>query len=383
MICILWLYVFWCPGAPEIKPATEKEFKQIVVTTKGTTPVKNVPADYYPAGRGYWFVIQEGLDKGKKMFFRDSVHGTGTPVKTIVFVHGNPEASYIYRKTIQELIAKAKKPFRLVAMDHIGFGLSDQATYEMVCMDHARNLRQLIRHLDLKNVTFVIHDWGGPTGVGAFIKEPHRVSNLVITNTTVFPMPETGFTYTNYPISWLPWSSMPTVIPNRAFGYYASFAIFTEPSGAFSIIGGFIIHALKLQFGFYPEKERTAVKLFTEQFQSKTNVASSIRLIRQSAVWASGNKYEEPTLGTRDTGPFYRYIQDNIKKLWGPGGRNIGVRMVVGRWDPTGKDEVIKQWRENLPQLDGHVQTFENVCHFIEEVKYKEIADAIIDVSKL
>ncbi len=36
-------------------------------------------------------------------------------------------------------------------MDHIGFGLSDQALFEMVCMDHADNLLQLIKQLDLRN----------------------------------------------------------------------------------------------------------------------------------------------------------------------------------------------------------------------------------------
>ena len=83
------------------------------------------------------------------------------------------------------------------------------------------------------------------------------------------------------------------------------------------------------------------------------------------------------------TGPFYKFIQENISREWGPSGRNIGVRAVVGRWDPLGKDEVIAQWTEALPQLEGHVQTFEGVGHFIEEVKPEVIGEAVLEVCGL
>lgn len=76
-------------------------------------------------------------------------------------------------------------------------------------------------------------------------------------------------------------------------------------------------------------------------------------------------------------------MQDNIKRLWGPDGQNIGVRALIGRWDPLGKDEVIRQWTEHLSQLHGNVRLFENAGHFIEELKYKEIAESITKVSKL
>ncbi len=45
----------------------------------------------------------------------------------------------------------------------------------MVEMRHARNLEQLITHLDLENATLVIHDWGGPIGIGSLIEFPERV----------------------------------------------------------------------------------------------------------------------------------------------------------------------------------------------------------------
>ncbi|GAG87836.1 unnamed protein product, partial [marine sediment metagenome] len=48
-----------------------------------------------------------------------------------------------------------------------------------------------------------------------------------------------------------------------------------------------------------------------------------------------GNIYDEPTLGERDTTPFYHFIQDNIGKLWGPDGHNIGVQAVTSIYGQT------------------------------------------------
>jgi len=165
----------------------------------GNTPVVDIPSDYYPADSGRWFVIPEGKDANKKMFFRDSVHNGENPEHTIVFVHGNPESSYTFRHVIDNVIQASAKPVRIVAMDHVGFGLSDQASYEMVSMDHAENLLKLIQYLNLENVTLVVHDWGGPIGIGAFLQEHHQVDNLVVLNSTVFPMPDEGYTYNNFP----------------------------------------------------------------------------------------------------------------------------------------------------------------------------------------
>lgn len=359
--------------------------KNNIATTPGNTPVRNIPDDYYPAGCGFWYTLPEGLDAGKKMFYRYSTHGEGVPQNTIVCVHGNPESSYIYRNIIKEIIARARGPFAVLAMDHIGFGLSDQASYQMECLNHADNLLLLTRELDLENVTLVVHDWGGPTGIGAFIREPERVSNLVVTNSTVFPMPESGLTYRNYPISWLGWSQVPLIMPRHFWGSYSSYAVFRTPANPFELITQLLWSLLKAEVGMFSgtEDEKKAKRLFREQFRSKPNILASKRFVRQSGVWGHGNTIKEPTLGTQDTSPFYRFIQENIGDVWGPHGQNIGVRAVLGRWDALGKDEVIEQWKRNLPQLEGHVKVFEGVGHFVEEARPGEIADSIMEVAGL
>ncbi len=348
------------------------------------TPVTSVPSDYYPEGCGFWYELPDGNDAGKKLFFRDSCHGVGNPEETIVFIHGNPESSYTYRNVIEHLIRSAKKPFRIIALDHIGFGLSDQASFEMVCMDHADNLFQLIKYLDLRKVTLIIHDWGGPIGIGAFLKIPDRISNLVILNSTVFPFPKSGMTYENYPLKQFPWANTPNIIPNNLWGAFTSFAIFynpEDPQELISVLPNLL--TTSRETGSFSENETPAQKFFREQFQSEKNVMSSKRLVLQTPVWGHGNTYKEANLGERDTTTFYRFIQDNISNYWGPNGQNIGVRAVLGKWDPSAKDEVIQQWIESLPQLEGHVKVFENAGHFIEEIEPKAIANTISEVASL
>ena len=69
--------------------------------------------------------------------------------------------------------------------------------------------------------------------------------------------------------------------------------------------------------------------------------------------------------------------------VWGPDGHNINVRAVLGRWDPSAKDEVIQQWIEHLPQLEGNVKLFKDASHFIEECEPEAVANAIIEVANL
>ncbi len=354
-----------------------------VDTQPGNTPVVDIPSDYYPENSGFWFTIPEGKDAGKKMFFRDSIHNGSNPQITVVLVHGNPESSYTYRKVIDNLIQSSGKPLRIIAMDHIGFGLSDQASYEMVSMDHAENLLQLIQYLDINNATLVVHDWGGPIGIGAFLQEHETVSNLVVLNTTVFPMPDEGYTYNNFPLKLLPWARIPWIMPDGLWGSYASYALFMTRSNVWSTTMELMSYVLLAENGIFPEEDKDARKLFRDQFQSKSNVRMSKRMVLQSGHWGHGNWFLDPKLGWRDTTAFYRTIQDEITMKWGTAGSNIGVRAVLGRWDPLGKDEVIAQWTENLPQLEGHVNVFEDIGHFIEEFKYVEISEAIIEVSGL
>lgn len=99
--------------------------------------------------------------------------------EVILFVHGTPTWSFLYRDFIKEL----SKTNRCIAIDHLGFGLSEaQESFSGTPQDHSKNLSQFIEKLDLKDITLVVHDFGGPIGLGAAINDPNRVKNIVLFN---------------------------------------------------------------------------------------------------------------------------------------------------------------------------------------------------------
>lgn len=103
--------------------------------------------------------------------------GTG---ETILFVHGTPTWSFLYRNQVKEL----SKSYRCIAPDHLGFGLSDKPeNFDGTPQSHAANLEQFIEKLGLENITLVVHDFGGPIGLSYATKHPENVSRVVVLNT--------------------------------------------------------------------------------------------------------------------------------------------------------------------------------------------------------
>jgi pimeloyl-ACP methyl ester carboxylesterase len=101
----------------------------------------------------------------------------------LLLVHGNPTWSFYWRELIRALSPK----FRLIAVDHIGCGLSDKPrNYPYRLAQHIDNLGQLVERLDLQGVTLLAHDWGGPIGLGAALARPERFARFVMFNSAGF-----------------------------------------------------------------------------------------------------------------------------------------------------------------------------------------------------
>lgn len=105
---------------------------------------------------------------------------------TILCVHGNPTWSFYWRKIIQALSPNV----RVVAVDHLGMGLSDRVPGGVRLAEHVAALVQLIDELDLDDITLVCHDWGGAIGFGAVLERTQRFRSFVVTNTAAFPFGE-------------------------------------------------------------------------------------------------------------------------------------------------------------------------------------------------
>ncbi len=132
--------------------------------------VKNQRLDRseYPFESNYFTV------NGHQLHYIDE--GRGQP---ILFVHGTPSWSFEYRNQIKSLSSE----YRCIAMDHIGFGLSDKpSTYDYSSLNHAQSLERLILELDLYDIIFIVHDFGGPIGMSFALNYPDRIDKIVVLN---------------------------------------------------------------------------------------------------------------------------------------------------------------------------------------------------------
>lgn len=127
---------------------------------------------------GVWDIEPRYLElDGMRMHYVDE--GSGDP---FLLLHGEPTWSYLYRKVIAELL-----PRRCVAPDYFGFGRSDKPTdigwysYDR----HSASLIDFVERLDLRNMTVVVQDWGGPLGFRLCVERPERVARLVVLNTGI------------------------------------------------------------------------------------------------------------------------------------------------------------------------------------------------------
>jgi pimeloyl-ACP methyl ester carboxylesterase len=104
--------------------------------------------------------------------------GRGEPV---VLLHGDPTWGYLYRNFIPPLARR----YRCIVPDHMGMGKSEtpRAPYPYRLRHHIDNFEALLLDLDLRDVTLVLHDWGGPVGLGAAIRHADRIKRLVLMNT--------------------------------------------------------------------------------------------------------------------------------------------------------------------------------------------------------
>ena len=126
---------------------------------------------------------------GWRMHYIDEGPADAPPV---LLLHGNPTWGYLWRETIPPLLAAG---YRIVVSDQIGFGLSEKPHHAAAHSldNHAANLVALLDTLDLQNVIFVCHDWGGPTGLSALLTRPQRAAAVAIMSTWAWIDPSAEF----------------------------------------------------------------------------------------------------------------------------------------------------------------------------------------------
>lgn len=158
-------------------------------------PVFRTPDERFADLRGYPFEPHYLESNGLRMHYVDEGEARAG---TMLLLHGEPSWSFLYRNLIPSFVAAG---YRCIASDMIGFGRSDKVTDpEWYTLDaHIEMVRALVQGLDLRKVTLVCQDWGGPIGLINAVDMPERFTRLVILNTWLH---REGFPYTPALRAW-------------------------------------------------------------------------------------------------------------------------------------------------------------------------------------
>jgi haloalkane dehalogenase len=108
----------------------------------------------------------------------------------VLCLHGEPTWGYLFR----HLIARLRATHRVVVPDHMGFGKSETPPERSYWLqDHVDNLERFVLALDLRGITLVLHDFGGPVGMGLAARHPERIRRVISVNgPTPFGQPDLG-----------------------------------------------------------------------------------------------------------------------------------------------------------------------------------------------
>ena len=265
--------------------------------------------------------------EGVRLHYVDE--GQGEP---IVLLHGNPTWSYLYRRFIPPLCGS----HRCLAPDHMGFGRSDKPLDRPYTLaKHIENLTALLNHLEVRGITLVMQDWGGPIGLGFAVDHPERVKRLVILNTWAFRLPE-------------------------GTRLAPLLELFRQPH-----VGEAMVQGLNLFVeGFLPagiyhqERLNEIMPAYRAPFPDWNSRIGTLLFPRDIPV---GDVHPStPTMG---------HIQDNLGKL------RVPTIIIWGMHDPAIPSALIEAWTAVYPHAEVH--RLQTASHFLQEDEPEEIVSLI------
>jgi haloalkane dehalogenase len=252
--------------------------------------------------------------------------GAGSP---IVMVHGNPTWSFLYRNLIKRL----KSKHRCVAVDHLGFGLSDKPKdWSYLPEDHAKNLSALLDGLGLSNITFMLQDWGGPIGLYYAVTQPQKTARIILMNTWAWPV-------------------------NRDF-HYIWFS---------SFMGGPIGRMLIRRYNFF------AQVLLRHAFGDKSKLSKVAHMHYLHPLEMPGDRkgcmvFPKQIIAST---PWLKQVWSGISVLNGK-----PKLFVWGMKDIAFREKELKRWEQTFP--DAWSVRLATVGHFVQEEAPGELAEAVV-----
>jgi len=251
--------------------------------------------------------------------------GRGRP---IVFVHGSPTWSYLYRNVIKSLA-----PWhRCIAPDHLGFGLSEKpANVDYRPEKQAERFEALMFYLGIRDCTLVVHDAGGPIGLSFALNYPGRVRELVIINSWMWSLRDNR-----------PAMRLAHLVGNPINRFYYR-ALNASPT--------FILPALFADRHQIPKATQVQYLEPFRPFRERRALYAMVESLSRSEAWFES---------------LYRRREAIESK------RGL---LLWGTKDPMFRPEYLARWQEMLP--NSEVVTFPHVGRFVPEEASKTVSQEI------
>jgi pimeloyl-ACP methyl ester carboxylesterase len=280
--------------------------------------------------RPRWFDTTDG-----RLHYIDE--GEGPPV---VFMHGNPSWSYLHRKLIGPLVGSGH---RVIAFDHLGFGRSDKPDRAGIyaISEHARRSGALLDSLTLRDVTLVLHDWGGPIGLDWAVRHASNMRALVVINAFCHP-PSPGV-------------DVPLPLPLR---------LFRIPGLGPLLVQGFrlVTKAFLFKGGVHrPENMQGVVRqAYLAPHPTWASRAASLAFARQFPATANE--------------PAARFQQEVRRSL--PALRSLPVLVAWGDHDTMFGPSARDAWKRDFP--NARVVRFPDAGHFVQEDAPEALSEELL-----
>lgn len=260
----------------------------------------------------YLDLDKQGSEKQTLHYFDE---GEGDP---IVCLHGNPTWSFYYRSVLKTF----SQSNRVICMDHLGCGLSSRPqSYAYTLEQHIGNFSYFMDQLKLDKVTLVLHDWGGPIGLGWAVRNPEKVKRLVLLNTAGFLSKDIP---TRIALCKTPWLGEYLI---RTFNLFAKAAIHMAPAKplASDVKRGLL----------YP-------------YNNYQNRIALARFVKDIPLTPKHESYHE-----------LAYIEQNLKRLQCP------KLILWGMKDFCFHEGFLNVWQKIFPDAD--IKSFQDAGHYILE----------------
>ncbi|MGH1363682.1 MAG: alpha/beta fold hydrolase [Calditrichia bacterium] len=247
--------------------------------------------------------------------------------ETILFLHGWPTSSYLWRDMMQALSEK----YQVIAMDLPGFGKSDKRPEDSYSFRYyERIISGFLKNLKIEKITLGVHDLGGPLGLYWMIQHMEQVNRLILFNTLVYPQ------FSNM----VKLFGLSTMLPG--IRHYLSSAAGLKKA---------------MLFGVYQKDKLTDEAI--ENYQAPFIESDSRKALLKTVQRLSKKGFEE--------------ISAKLKGFKGP------VQILYGEDDkilPKVAD-TMQRVKKDLPQ--AHIKSFPNCGHFLQEEIPDQLAEAVLE----